>query len=224
MAPDFEYFVHLRPLRTIGHDLAGVALLDVPAGLLALIVFERVMKGPLIDLLPDRLGMRLVRWRDPMPFLPVGRLGLITASLAIGALSHIAWDAFTHEDGAFVLMFPSLSATAVALGGRDVKVFKVLQHGSTAIGLALLVWWGARWVERQPIEPAADPFSAGRRLALLAGIGVFSLTSGLLLAASQPPGGGPAGFVGRFVVSAGSMLLLAILVYSVGHGRVRGDE
>ena len=32
LSPDFEYFVHMRPERSISHDLVGVPLMDVPLG------------------------------------------------------------------------------------------------------------------------------------------------------------------------------------------------
>src|SRR3954451_141750 len=68
MSPDFEYFVYLRPIRTIGHDLVGIPLLCVPSGLALLWLFQRVMKRPMVLLLPRALRVRLLPHCDPIPF------------------------------------------------------------------------------------------------------------------------------------------------------------
>ena len=52
LSPDFEYFVRLRPVRSISHDLIGIPLLCLPTGLVVLLVFDRIMKRPLIQLTP----------------------------------------------------------------------------------------------------------------------------------------------------------------------------
>src|SRR3954454_10119999 len=85
MSPDFEYFVYLKPIRTIGHDLIGIPLLCVPSGLLVLLAFEFVMKGPLIQLLPGPYRRRLLPYSPPIPFFPPTRLLSILGSLALGA-------------------------------------------------------------------------------------------------------------------------------------------
>src|SRR5262249_19568195 len=136
MSPDFEYFARMRPIRTIGHDLIGIPLLCVPTGLLVLLVFERVMKGPLIGLLPGAIRRRLLLFQSPIHFLPPAPSLLILAPLAVGALPHIAWDAFTHENGWFVPQLPPLAGTLLTFGRRELKVFKFLQYASSAVGLS----------------------------------------------------------------------------------------
>jgi hypothetical protein len=147
MSPDFEYFVYLRPVRTIGHDLIGIPLLCVPAGLLIYWLFEHVMKRPTVFLLPRGLRERL--W--PLRRTPsTGRIGAVVVSIALGAFSHIAWDAFTHENGWVVERWPMLSVQAT----DGPPVYRVLQHGSTVVGLALLAFWSWSWLIRQ--EPTTE--------------------------------------------------------------------
>ncbi len=141
MAPDFEYFVYLRPIRTIGHDFHGVWLLCLPAGLLLLAIYEHVLKGPLIELLPSSVRLRLVAGEIPEPLFPLSRLLRILVSLAVGAFSHIAWDACTHENGWVVQRVFPLSWTILDDFGPPLKVYKILQYGSTVVGLSVLAAW-----------------------------------------------------------------------------------
>jgi hypothetical protein len=214
MSPDFEYFIHLAPVRTIGHDLNGILLLDIPSGLLVLLVFEFVMKGPLIDLLPDAARSRLGSLRAPLDFQPLDRLALIVLSLAIGALSHIAWDGFTHGDGPFVTHIPFLASSLFDAGHGEVKIFKVLQHGSTLAGAGLLMWWSYVWLMRQPAEIRATTPCRGdlRRSTIIMVLMVLACFLGLALAfRSSAVGTAPSS--GRIVVSTLSASFLVLLVY-----------
>ena len=82
--------------------------------------------------------------------LPVRPLALagVAVSLLIGAWTHIAWDALTHNNGWLVLRLPLLQAPLFYLGGGRVHVYNVLQHFSTCLGVAVIavVYW--RWLQR----------------------------------------------------------------------------
>jgi hypothetical protein len=90
-----------------------------------------------------------VVWRLPAP--PVPRYALLptSAALLLAAASHIVWDAFTHASGWGVGLLPGL-ARSVELGPALVPWFKVLQHGSSAVGLMVLASLAWRWMSRQP--------------------------------------------------------------------------
>jgi hypothetical protein len=60
----------------------------------------------------------------------------VLLSLAAGALTHLAWDELTHS---YDELFPR---------------FNWLQHGSTVLGSAVLLWWGARKLRAAPPAPA----------------------------------------------------------------------
>jgi hypothetical protein len=214
MAPDFEYFAYLRPLRTIGHDLIGIPLLCVPAGLVALWLFEVVLKGPMVRLLPRDLRERLAPISGPIPFRPHCRLAMIVVSLAIGAFSHVAWDAFTHENGWAVERIPVLSATV----GPGWKACKILQHASTFAGLALVSYWSWRWLrDREPSpEPAGRALPERARLATIALLVAVSLAGGSILCAAtfdEAMVHGPRGPIARFVIGAITSFSLAALAY-----------
>ena len=87
--------------------------------------------------------------------LPAGRAVII--SLLCGGLTHLAWDAFTHDTGLAVTAFPLLQAQLFSLGVYPVYAFNLLQHISTLIGSALIVCWCWRWLKRTPRQTPATP-------------------------------------------------------------------
>ena len=74
---------------------------------------------------------------------------LLLASLAIGVVSHIVWDLFTHEGRWGVRLIPSIGQQWGPLLG-----YKWLQYGSGAVGLAVLAVWAMLWLRRR--EAAAS--------------------------------------------------------------------
>jgi hypothetical protein len=216
MSPDFEYFVALRPVRTISHDLAGIPLLDVPSGLAVLVLFEYVMKRPMALLLPKEVRGRVLPSCKPLPLVPAGRTLAILLSLAVGAFSHIAWDSLTHEHGWVVERVPAFAASL----GQGPRVYKVLQHGSTVVGLSLLAYWSLGWLRRQ--APAAEPVEAGMtdglRVAILSSLLVLSIGFATLTCSREFGGAishGAYAFVVRFLLAFLSSLFLGSLAYSL---------
>jgi hypothetical protein len=77
-------------------------------------------------------------------------------SLFLGALTHIAWDAFTHANGWIVTHLPALQEH-VMLSSRFDKIFwpiyRVLQHFSTLLGTLVLIISYVSWLRRvQPTD------------------------------------------------------------------------
>lgn len=218
MAPDFEYFVYLRPVRTIGHDFHGVWLLCVPSGLLLLAIYEYVLKGPLIALFPASIRLRLAPYEAPEPLLPLPRLLRILVSLAVGAFSHIAWDACTHENGWVVQRVFPLSWTILDDDGPPLKVYKVLQYGGTVVGLGLLAAWSRRWIKRQPLirTPERTGMPDLARIGVLALLLSFPWFFGVTQALNASSGG-LYRMAGHFVVSTITAGFLLILAYCAWH-------
>lgn len=137
MAPDLEYLLRLAPTSTISHTPAGLAFFCVPAGLAVLWLFHRVWLPPLLVSDADGSGDTVAR--RPFAFGPPARLAIICAAILLGAITHVAWDSFTHRYGWMVRHWPLLAEPVGALpGGLSLPVFKVLQHGSTLLGLAVI--------------------------------------------------------------------------------------
>ena len=133
MAPDAWYFVPLLE-RDDSHSLAGLVLFCLPASVLAYFVFHLLLKQPLLALLPQPLAARLAPFSFPL--LPRARWPALLASILTGALTHLAWDALTHER--FV-----------------VNGFQVLQHASTLLGTACVAWWV--WLRLRDTAPRSLP-------------------------------------------------------------------
>jgi len=152
MTPDFEYFGRVQLIQQHGHTLWGLLYFDVPLGLLLAYLYHGVARNALIDNLPPFLQSRLA------PFKALNwhaffksRVWVVLASLLVGASSHLFWDAFTHEWGFFVERIPLLQTT-ITLGDWTLPTAKVLQHGSTAVGI-LLVGWGILRLPKTDLTP-----------------------------------------------------------------------
>src|SRR5262249_48732022 len=111
-----------------------------------------LMKLPLISLAPEAHQQRLVSLAKPFRWGGALRFMLIVASLLLGSISHLAWDAFTHERGLVVRNVPDMRVPLEEFGTQR-PLYTLLQHGSSLLGLALLAFWYWRWLKRTPAQP-----------------------------------------------------------------------
>lgn len=215
IAPDLAFIVPLEVTRAQTHGLAGLFLFCLPAGMLAYLLFHLVLKTPLLGLFPERLREALVTPARG----PRAPWSAALISLLCGAATHVAWDSFTHP-GPVVEAIPALGVLLLSLGGYDVFVYKVLQHGGSVLGLALLALWFRRWLRTAPRGPAPGPaLPAPLRRRWLA-----ALVAGPLLVACWVAGRSPAltdlaslrTFAAAFIFTALPALALALTAYSVG--------
>jgi len=136
MAPDFEYFLHFRPYGVIGHTWLGFLYLNLPLVFLLAYMYHYILKKPLITHLPKPFAgyyiyavnerWRLHTWKGFFVFCYSALFGMFT---------HVVWDAFTHNTGYFVKKIPFLQREL-----HSIPVYKYMQHGSTCIGLLLLLY------------------------------------------------------------------------------------
>lgn len=179
MAPDFPYFIHLSTASQYGHTLSGVFLFCVPAGLVVLWVFHNVLKLPLLTLLPLSYQERLISVVGNFRFSPLRRFFLIILSLVLGAFTHIAWDSFTHPHAWGVHQFPVLNTPIIYTPQGSIRVFKLLQYGSTVTGAALLIYWYLKWfrgTSRHPVNlPVQLSSQFKRRFIILAALSASTL-------------------------------------------------
>lgn len=123
--PDLWYFVPVVT-RAQSHSAAGLIGFCIPLGLLLYALFHLLLKEPLIALLAPRLAA------FSAPGLPAARWHAVLVSLLAGAATHLVWDALTHSDD-------------YAVHGHNWA-----QHASTALGTAVLLWWGWRKLRSAP--------------------------------------------------------------------------
>lgn len=142
--PDISYFVALQPMPNIGHSLIGIVLEGLPSGFVLLLIGRYWLWQPVRSLLPGAIATR-VPIHCPYDFLPLPRLVNLALSIAIGALTHIVWDNFTHAYGWGVQRFSGLSATIAGL-----PIYKALQYGCGLLGFAILLLLLTQFVAKQP--------------------------------------------------------------------------
>ena len=135
MAPDFEYFVRGRPIAEIGHSLTGFFMFNLPLTILFYMIYRVYISQSLIQHLPKCL--------QDTTYQPVTKSKLVNIivfsySALLGMLTHVFWDSFTHQHGFMVTTFPILSQT-FQIGVFQIPVYKLLQHGSTLLGIALII-------------------------------------------------------------------------------------
>lgn len=219
MAPDFAYFVFLpEPLRHIGHTPLGLLYFCIPAGLAVLYAFHRFFKQPLVLLLPRQVRAKLRPFCGPFPLLPVRRLVWISALILLGAVTHVVWDGFTHDDGWAVREFPLLTAV-ITIAGLKFYCFGFLQYASSGLGLGLLVWWSWQWYRRAPsgYVPADSAFLRRARPAIVAAMITFGTGVGIICALAHvrhlPGGFDPREFLAAAFITGVDAFGLALLVF-----------
>lgn len=225
MVPDLFYLLPLPRAST--HSLAGLFWFCLPVGILVYGLFHAALRDPLCALLPASWQRRLGhRELSTASSTRRNRLGVAISILA-GALTHIVWDAFTHGDGLGVLVLPILSRLIVTISGYDLFVYKLLQHGSTLVGVVLLASWTARWVGRAD-PPGAAPlptFAPRTRVLIAGGLLAGGALIGILLSAEHAPDemslGALQPYVGRVARSILQSLACAILLYGAAWHLVR---
>jgi hypothetical protein len=151
MAPDFAYFVFApHSWRHVGHTAWGLVLFCIPAGLAVLFVFHRLIKRRLVMLLSKSLRDRLWPYCGPFPLWPPRRLAWICWLILLGALTHVLWDSFTHEDGWALAGSPQMKTVLFTLAGQGLHPCGILQYGSSLLGTGLGAWWSWQWYRSAP--------------------------------------------------------------------------
>lgn len=169
LAPDAVYFLPLGVSQPASHSLFGIAWFCLPLGLVAWLVFHTVVKVPVVAFLPRAIQERLPPVR---PGLPHVAPGVVVLAIAAGAATHVAWDAFTHAETLPGRSLPWLRVHLGTVGGVDIAVWTALQHGSTALGLALLgLWaWRALAAARPMPQPAVPAVPLASKVAACIGL------------------------------------------------------
>lgn len=142
MSPDFAYMLHSFGFAGLSHSLVGVVVFCTPLSAALLFVFYLLRRG-----FAKWLGLRVTYFDPEVKFwqLLQQRWPIFLVSIVIGALTHIAWDAFTHSGGCFVRLFPDFFDQILSLGFVSLRMFKWLQYGCSALGLLAIAYSLWRW-------------------------------------------------------------------------------
>jgi len=221
MIPDLPMFFSQVFSYDEMHAPLGLFRACLPAGLVVFLVFQWVMKEPLFAVLPAWIQARCPnRIRDRIRWSPSS---IVWSALAIviGAATHQVWDAFTHHGRWGTRLFPVLEQTVFSLGSYPVAGYKVVQYGSSLIGLPLLGILLGVWLVQQParpIEPGESlsaPWKWEVGLALVGNVAIIAVmaSQGTNFSAYQALGWGIRTW-GRIMIV---LTLAACVVYQTKH-------
>jgi len=140
MVPDFGWFLPWRPDRFETHS--GIALLtwSLPVGLMTYWVFQYLVKTPVREVLPDNAYARALPHAAIADIWSLQQWLIASAGVLVGAITHLVWDGFTHEGARGVRMIPAIDEWWFTVGGRALAGPRVLQDGSSLLGLLVVVW------------------------------------------------------------------------------------
>jgi hypothetical protein len=144
-APDFPYYMFITPYGFIGHTPPGILVFDLPLSLIVFWLFHAYVKQPLIMFLPSGVRRRLRPRKTGYSLWPPARLAMIAISIVIGSVTHILWDSFTHTFFWPYQHWSFLRQTVHVPVAGDLGMYRVLQYGSSAFGIAVLVVWAWFW-------------------------------------------------------------------------------
>lgn len=229
MVPDWPLYVPGGPPYDLTHSFAGILIACLPLGLGLALLYQAVLKRPLFELLPAPLGRRLARFLDGPNLARPGTLLAIAAAVALGAMTHVVWDAFTHRGAWGVALLPQLGEPLLTVSGVRIPGYAALQHGCTLFGLPLALLLFARWYRRAEQKPLpATVLTPGSRLfwtAILTLLPVLIL--GVMVIELLVPQLTPRGVfitLVRGVTRAGLAMLASIALYGAFFHLVRGRQ
>jgi hypothetical protein len=168
MVPDFGLFFPWRVYRFETHTAAALITFCLPVGLTTYWVFQYLIKTPILEVLPEGAYARWRPYSAPARVDSIRQWILAACGVLAGAVTHLVWDAFTHENARGVRMIPWLEEP-VDLVNHRVHGIMLLQDGSSLIGLAIvagLVLYGLRR-GREPVVPGRPLRPAERRAWML---------------------------------------------------------
>ncbi|MFH9353734.1 DUF4184 family protein [Kitasatospora sp. NPDC017646] len=179
MAPDVPFFAESLLPGVYGHGGLthawwAVPTLDVAIAGALVAGWHGLLRAPLVGLLPEHWAGGAERLTARRPggagagLRSTGVQGAdaawFLASAAVGAATHVGWDAFTHGGRLGVRLLPVLDRKVAG-----VPLYEALQYGSSALALAAMGGWAARAVRAvEPVRPAVRLAPRTRRLATAA--------------------------------------------------------
>ncbi len=155
MAPDFGWFSPWRPARFETHSADALLTFCLPVGLATYWIFQRVIRTPIIELLPPGA---YARWREtaaPADYASLKQWVFAALGVLAGAVTHLVWDAFTHEGARGLRLLPALEDRAFNVGGIHLSGANLLQDANSLAGLIVVFAVIAYGLRPGPgIEPA----------------------------------------------------------------------
>jgi hypothetical protein len=162
MVPDFGWLVPEPVSRLQTHSIPALFTFSLPVGLVAYWVTLLLIRPAMLEVVPDGAYVRL---RDAPAVPSITRLRCwlyAAAALLLGAVTHLLWDTFTHENARGVRMFPLLTDYGPEMAGHPLHLYRWLQYGSSILGLALVAMALVLWLRHAPAPAISPPRRIGR--------------------------------------------------------------
>jgi len=140
MVPDFGLFLPWRMERFETHSISALLTFCLPVGVATFWIFQRWIKTPVLELLPDAVFVRSRQWAVPAQIGSLRQWILAAGGVLAGAVTHLIWDGFTHEGARGVRMIPALDDPMVDIVGHHLLGFAILQQASSLFGLGVVAW------------------------------------------------------------------------------------
>lgn len=138
MAPDLIYFVLFNPSSNLGHTFWGFLLFNLPMCFLLNYLFYKYIQELFICTLPNFISDKYMYMIKNKNILSNKRdIIIFVYSCLIGMITHVLWDAFTHNTGFFVQNIAFLR-NSIVLFNFNIPIYKIFQHGSTIIGFFII--------------------------------------------------------------------------------------
>lgn len=221
LSPDFGYYVGAFGVATHAHTLRGAVAVCVPSACVVLLLVLR-LRGLLVAPLPQPHRRALEGLPSPS-FGSMADIARMLAAVWVGAVTHVAWDSFTHASGAMVSLIAPLRHALFEVSGRTFATYNILQHVGTLFGIAVIGLAYARWLVRSVGPSSCVQWSALRACIPLVLVVLLCLAAGFGSAMLRlGPGSGWPVIVFRGVVDATVAFALAYLLLAWHAWRRRG--
>ena len=224
-APDMTYYAAsvlsgAMEFGDVTHSFPGVFTVDVLTAWL-LVGLWLLVREPLVALLPASRRARtaaLTRCGTPRAPVRPSTVAWWYVSAALGALTHVVWDAFTHLDRWGMRLFPVLGEKVAGS-----PLYWYLQYGGSAVAAVVIAVFVAYALRRAPADEPAGVPSLSVRDRCWAGLVIGGCA---LLGAVQratrwweywgPRDAKPWELIPTVCFGAGAGLVLGLLLYAVG--------
>ncbi len=215
MVPDFGLFFPWPMPRVETHSAVALFTFCVPVGMTAYWVFQYLIKAPVLEVLPEGAYSRWRPYSSPADFASIRQWLLAAFGVFAGAATHLAWDAFTHENARGVRLIPWLDEP-IDIGTHHMDGVRLLQDGSSLIGLAVvlgLIAYGLRSGGAEPVR--LRPLRGAERRAWVAAYVAAAVGLSALWWLSEPATHSLTLTANRMAVAALRGLALALLCTSL---------
>jgi hypothetical protein len=220
MAPDWAYVLNRSRFAFDAHVWPAAAWFALPASVLVTVVVRR-QEMRLLAALP----WQPVWLRHLARCAPRRRsLSVVVACAALGVLTHIGWDAFTH-DFRWGAQHVAWLRERVTIGGRTMSHAHLLQQISTVGGalvtILLLVVIGRRRsvLDWRPQQRAALRSRPDRRV-----YAVSAVAAAVGLAWAGDVHGDLAAAINRLVLTAGAGYVAAVSIFTTDTDTATADD